>query len=335
MKKKVLAVFTFLLVLLCGCSEKEYSSDFFAMDTVMSIKAYGKNAKIAVSESQQFIGALENKISRTKPDSDIGKLNASGGKPVTVNDDTLAILKSAVEFSKETDGAFDVTVAKLSDLWQIGTENQHIPLDSEIADAKKTVDYKSIEFLADNQVQLKNGTHVDLGGIGKGYAADKVVEIMRKYGVSKAIIALSGNVYVLGEKAPNAKWNVGIADPDKNENYVCSIGETDKTVVTSGDYERFFEKDGVRYHHIFDPKTGYPANTDLRSVSIITDNSAMADAYSTALFVMGYEKAMAFYKVHDDFEAIFITQDKKIIVTDGLKNAFSFNGASSGYIYEQ
>lgn len=337
-KKASLSVLLLTITLLlggCAVQEAQYSADFFAMDTFMSIKAYGSNAQKAVLESQKYINQLESKISRTKTGSDIVKLNSAQGEAVQVSDDTFWILTAAVKEAQVTDGAFDPTVARLTDLWQIGTEKQHIPKKSEIADALKTVGYHNIALSSDHRVKLKNGAQIDLGGIGKGYAADKVTEIMHNNGVSRAIISLSGNVYVLGEKASGVKWSVGIADPDKKQDYICSIEESDKTVVTSGDYERFFEQNGVRYHHIFDPKTGYPAVTDLRSVTIVTENSAMADAYSTALFIMGYDKAMEFYKAQGGFEAVFVTKDKKVKVTNGLKSAFTFRGDAAGYTYEK
>ncbi len=332
--------------LLCGCgaqangssasedssasqSNQEASQEFYAMDTYMSIQVYGGEAQEAVDECVQYINDLEQEISRTNEDSEIYTLNETG--VATVSDDTADILTAAAELAKQADGYFDPTVAPLSDLWQIGTENAHIPKKSQIAKARKLVDYTKLHINGNN-VTLPKSMKIDLGGIGKGYAADHVLKILQDKGVTSGIVALGGNIYAVGKKDGNKDWNVAIADPDSNGEYLGKLEVSDTSVVTSGDYERYFEEDGVRYCHIFDPATGAPAQSDLRSVTIVDKNSTKADAFTTALFVMGYEKAEKFCE-ENDIEAVFVCSDKTVHVTDGLKDCFTL--LNTEYSYEE
>lgn len=331
--KKILPIFFLAIIILGSCSKKEesYSSDFFAMDTFMRITAYGENSESAVKEAEMYINKLENKISRTRENSEIYKLNKN--KKAVVSDETAEVLNLAVRFSEKTQGKFDITISGISDLWQIGTENQRIPEQGEIEEAIKTVDYRNIIFNDNNEVELLNGSTIDLGGIGKGYAADKVTQILKNNGINKAIIALAGNVYVLGGKDNENGWRVGIANPENPAESIAVIEAREKTIVTTGDYERYFEEGGIRYHHVFDVKTGYPADSDLTSVTVISENSVEADAYSTALYIMGVQKGIDFCE-KNSIDAVFATKDKKMYTTSGVKDVFSFEGESAGYRYE-
>lgn len=331
--------------MLCGCGAQENSSsaggsssssagqeatqEFYAMDTYMSIQAYGGDAQEAVNECVQYINHLEQEISRTNKKSEIYTLNQEGS--AAVSDETADILNAALELAKQADGYFDPTVAPLSDLWQIGTEDAHVPKKSQIEKARKLVDYTKVEIDGDT-VTMPKGMKIDLGGIGKGYAADHVVQLLCDKGVTSGIIALGGNIYVIGQKDGGKDWNVAIADPDSNDTYLGKLSVSDTSVVTSGDYERYFEQDGVRYCHIFDTATGSPAQSDLRSVTIVSDDSTKADAFTTALFVMGYDKAQTFCE-ENDIEAVFVCCDKTVHVTDGLKDCFTL--INSEYTYEK
>lgn len=310
-------------------SDEPASQQFYAMDTVMNIQAYGEDAQTAIDECVKYINGLEDEISRTDENSEIYKLNH--GESSEVSEDTLDIVQSALDLAKESGGYFDPTVAPLSDLWQIGTDDAHIPEQSEIDDAKALVGYDRVK-IDGSSIDMDDGMEIDLGGIGKGYAADHVVQIMNEYGVERAVIALGGNVYVMGEKAADTGWKVGISDPDDSTGYLGVLEVSSTSVVTSGDYERYFEEDGVRYCHIFDTSTGYPAQTDIRSVTIVDDNSTRADAFTTALFVMGYDKAVEFCAEHD-IEAVFVLSDHTVHVTDGLKDCFTLDSAD--YTYEE
>ncbi len=316
-------------VLLCGCGKQEVRQEFYAMDTYMSIEAHGGKAKKAVTECIQYINELEREISRTNEASQIYALNESGS--AELSEQAADIVQQALELAERSEGYFDPTVAPLSDLWQIGSENAHIPEDSAIAKARQRVDYTKVQ-LDGTVVSMQPGMKLDLGGIGKGYAADHVVQLLRDYGVTSGIVALGGNVYVIGQKDGGKDWNVAIADPDSNENYLGKLSVSDTSVVTSGDYERYFEQDGVRYCHIFDTETGYPAQSDLRSVTVVSDCSTEADAFTTALFVMGYEQAEAFCE-EQGLEAVFVCSDRTIHVTDGLKDCFTL--LNTEYTYEE
>lgn len=318
--------------ILAGCAPKEISQDFYAMDTVMNITAYGdSDAQDAVNRCVSYINELEADISRTKDSSDVSALNASAGQTVTLSEQTADVLSNALRLAQETEGQFDPTVAPLSDLWKIGTEDAAVPQQVDIDAALPAVGYQNVS-LDGTKATMQAGAKLDLGGIGKGYAADHVAQILRDAGVESAHISLGGNIYVLGEKDRGVPWTVGITDPDKKEEYMATLKVSDTSVVTSGDYERYFEQDGKRYCHIFDPKTGYPAETDLRSVTVVSPDSTMADAYTTALFVMGFDKAWEFCQQHD-VQAVFVLDDHTVRVTDGLKDSFSLT--SSEYTYAQ
>lgn len=325
--RKLMAAVLFAVLSLTGCSEKESSLSFYAMDTFMTITAYGSQAEQAVAEAEQYINALESKISRTREDSELSALAA--GETTVLSEDTAEVLRIALDMAEQTDGKFDPTVAALSDLWQIGKGGDHVPEAESIAQALRTVGYQNVQ-LEGTAARLNHGAKLDLGGIGKGYAADCTAEILRKNGVERALIQLGGNIYVIGSADETNGWKVGITDPEQEEEYVATLEVSDTSVVTTGDYERYFIQDGVRYHHVFDPATGYPAQTDLRSVTVVQEQSAQADALSTALFVMGYEKAAAYCEAHE-IAAVFIRADHTICTSSALEQRAEFEITSTEY----
>ena len=334
MKKRWLctaAVTILMMAVLAGCGQKEVTQDFYAMDTAMNIRAYGSNAQDAVNQCVRYINQLEQDISRTREDSDIYALNHAQGDWVELSEQTTDVLEQALRLAEETEGCFDPTIAPLSDLWGIGTEDARIPAQAEIDTALELVNYQNLQMNG-TSAALPEGACIDLGGIGKGYAADQVAQILRDAGVERAVITLGGNIYVLGEKEDGVPWTIGITDPDSAGDYFATLQVSDTSVVTSGDYERYFEQDGERYCHIFDPETGWPAQTDLRSVTVVSECSTDADAYTTALFVMGSERAMEFCEAHD-IEAVFVKTDHVVYVTEGLRDKFSLT--SSEYTYEE
>ena len=338
--KRILAAFL-LLLCLAGCTPqpKSYTADFFAMDTFMSITAYGEDEQAAQDTAvqlEQRINALEPALSRTREDSDLYRLNHADGAVCEVSEDTYAAIEAAVQFAEWTGGAFDPTMAPLTDLWGINTDNAHVPEQAEIDAALTHVGYQNIELLGNNQVRLLNGAQLDLGGIGKGFATDAAAAMLD--GTQGVLATLGGNIGAYGEN-PNrdsGNWVVGIADPDDNAAFIATVEVRDLSVVTSGDYERYFEQDGKRYHHIFDPATGYPADSGLRSVTVIDESSTRADALTTALFVMGLEEGMAFCE-QNDIVAVFVTADKQVHVTDkaGEVCTFAFLGEEKGYTHAQ
>lgn len=339
--KRIFAAFSLLLIL-TGCAAKpsSYTADFFAMDTFMSITAYGADENMAQQAAfacEKQVNALEPALSRTREDSDLYRLNHADGVVCTVSDETYAAIEAAVQYAELTGGAFDPTMAVLTDLWGIGTEQAHVPAQAEIDAALAKVGYENIVLLGDNQVQLKNGAQIDLGGIGKGFATDAVADVLAGQSegtVSGALVQLGGNIGAFGENPARegGGWSIGVADPDDNADFIATVEVRDQSVVTSGDYERFFEQDGKRYHHIFDPATGYPADTGLRSVTVIDENSTRADALTTALFVMGLDKGMAFC-AENSIAAVFVTSDKQVYTTDAVASAcaYTFLGEDKGY----
>ena len=313
---------TTAVVLSSGCSlESKYDCEFFAMDTVMTINAYGSKSESAVKAAQNEINRLDKLLSVQKENSEIFKLNQS--KKMTVSEDTLTLITRSKEIYTLTDGAFDISCEPLIREWGFysGLKNK-VPSQLVIENALEGVGAEHIK-IKDSTVTLDDNTSLDLGGIAKGYASHKAAEILKEYGVTSALMSLGGNVRAVGSKPDGESWSVAVTDPDVNSKSIGTLKISDKAVVTSGGYQRYFEENGQTYHHIIDTKTGYPADSGLKSVTIVSDDDALADALSTALFVMGLEKSGKFYSENSSlFGAVFITDKGEIYVTDNLKDSF-------------
>ena len=305
-----------------GCSlESKYDCEFFAMDTVMTINAYGSKSESAVKAAQNEINRLDRLLSVQNENSEIFKLNQS--KKMTVSEDTLTLITRSNEIYTLTDGAFDISCEPLIREWGFysGLENK-VPSQKAIETALEGVGAEHIK-IKDSTVTLDDNTSLDLGGIAKGYASHKAAEILKDNGVTSALMSLGGNVRAVGSKPDGESWSVAVTDPDDNSKSIGTLKISDKAVVTSGGYQRYFEENGQTYHHIIDTKTGYPADSGLKSVTIVSDDDALADALSTALFVMGLEKSGKFYSENSSlFGAVFITDKGEIYVTDNLKDSF-------------
>lgn len=326
---KRLVFIALALTLLAGCGTTEYSTDFFAMNTVMRITGRGASAQETVVAAEQAVNALDRLLSRTREESEIWALNHAGGAWVEVSDETLAVLTTALTVAEQTDGAYDPTVAPLTDLWQIGTEDAHVPTQAAIDDALQTVDYQNVE-VDGSRVRLLNGAQLDLGGVAKGWAGGNVLDPSSLEG---GLLELGGNISCFGRKEGGSTvWTVGVADPDTSSELMATLKLENACAVTTGDYERYFEENGVRYHHVFDPETGYPADTGLRSVTVVMDyaDGGLADGYSTALFVMGLDEGLDFCAEHG-LAAAFIADDKTVYVTDALRDAFTLTGEEAGF----
>jgi thiamine biosynthesis lipoprotein len=301
---------------------------FFALCTINAIAAYGRNSRQAIDLAVKRVAEIDDRMSAFKYDSDVSRINRSAGqKAQKISRDTLEVLKLSLEFSRLSKGAFDVTVRPLTALWGIGKKNDFIPPKEEIEQILPLVNFNDIVLDEENSSAfLKNrGQAIDLGGIAKGYAADEVKRILESYGVENALINLGGNIIALGTKPDGSEWRVGVQNPmSVRGEYVGTLKTVNKTVVTSGSNEQFFIKDGLRYHHIIDPRTGFPVKNELLSVTAVCDSSAAADALTTALFVLGSADALPLLKLTES-EAIFITQDLSVLVTEGLLNSFERN----------
>lgn len=325
MKKIIACILIMLLV--CGCSQngKSSSTQLFCMDTVMDIRIFGENSEDALQAVSDELYRIESLLDRKSDESDIYKLNNQKEAGI----ETIKLLKDLLEVSEKTDGAFDVTVAPVMDLWGFYDQNYRVPEPDKIKNALKSVGYRNVVH-KNSGVSLLNNAKLDMGGAGKGYASDKAVEILKEYNIESAMLNLGGNVYAYGKRTDGKLWRVGIANPfNGNANEIITVDVEDKAVVTSGGYRRYFEENGREYHHIINPHTGYPAESDIKSVTVISESGTYADAYSTALFVMGSEKAVEFLKT-SDIDAIIVCNDKTIYYTDTISGALSISDGFYG-----
>ena len=303
---------------ICGCdAAPAYNSALgFYLDTVITISGYAD--KEILEGAVALCGEYEKVFSRTVKGSDVWRINHGEGCPVQVCDETAELLAMALNICEKSGGALDITIAPASDLWDFKADEPEIPDRDQLDRAAELVDYTKLKLEGD-MVTLPAGMAIDLGAVAKGYIADKAAEYLKEKGVESAILNLGGNVVALGYKPDGSKWSIGIQDPEKeNGKSGYSVMAADKSVVTSGIYQRGFDRDGVRYHHILDSATGWPVQNGLASVTIITGSSAMADAMSTACFVLGRDMGMSFAE-EMSVQAVFIGTDGKVSCTPALE----------------
>ena len=312
----VLSVFVF-----AGCGKKEetyITAQEMYFDTVITIKLFGTEDESILDGCKKIMSGYENMFSRTIDSSDVSRINNAKGEKVSVSDETVFLIETALKFSEMSEGAFDITTAPLSDLWNIKENPGIIPDEESINEALSHVGFKNIVIHENNMVSLKDPkAAIDLGALAKGYAGDKLKEYVKSKGVKSGIIDLGGNIVTIGKKPDNSDFNIGIQKPfDERNAVITTVKVNDKSVVSSGTYERYFEKDGKIYHHIFDPFTGYPVDNDLEEVSIISDSSLSGDAFSTTCFALGKDKGMELAgKYSEDIDAFFVTEDMDILET--------------------
>ncbi len=304
---------------------EEATRSEFIMGTYIEARAYGRGAEAALDAVYVRLHEIEQRMTINQPDSEISQVNQqAGNQPVRVSSDTFEVLQAALHFAELSGGKFDPTIQPLVTLWSIGSPLARVPSDQEIASALVLVDYRLVEMdAASKSVFLPQaGMGLDLGGIAKGYAADQAVAIMREHGIKDGLISLGGNLYTLGQNPSGDRpWRIGVQDPEDTRNtYVAVLEPRDETLVTSGAYERFLIADGTVYHHIIDPDTGYPAETDVLSSTIVTTSSIDADALSTSVFILGRERGMELVESLPGVEAAVIDQDHRIFLTPGLKD---------------
>lgn len=332
MKKKltpiIICLVVICIVLIITQSDKLFkepvSKTDFYLNTTCTIEIHDMNKKDAeelIDKAFGKCGYYEGLLSRTIKTSDIYKINHANGEAVTVDPETADVINEGLKKSKESNGSFDITVGKLTDLWNFSGENPKVPDKQDIEKALATVGYEKVH-IHENQVQLTDkNTWLDLGAIAKGYIADRVSQYLISQGVTSGIVNLGGNIVTIGNKEDDTPWNIGLETPytDKNE-ILGSIKLKDKTLVTSGIYERHFEENGKDYHHVLNPKTGYPYKTNIVSVSILSKlgNSSDCDGYSTVCLTLGKEKAIQFMKDKKDFEYCIVDTDGNITKSDGF-----------------
>jgi thiamine biosynthesis lipoprotein len=302
------------------------TTNSYSLGTIINLRVQGRDAKQAIEEAEERLNNIDDKMSAFKENSEISKINLKAGiNPEIISKDTYFVIKEAIKYSCLLEGAFDPTIRPLVSLWNIGTRQKNIPDKCEIDNRLKLVNYKDVVFNDSNySIMLKNEKQsLDLGGIAKGFAADEIRDIFHKYNISSALIDLGGNIFALGCKEDRTPWRVGIQDPFKERGeFMGVLSVKNKSVVTSGNYERYFLKDGKRFHHIIDPKTGYPSKSKIISATIISDNSIEGDGLSTGIYIIGIDKAMELIESISGVDGIFITEDKKIYITSGIKGNF-------------
>ncbi len=293
----------------------------FAMDTYMTFEAHGKYAEEAVDAAIKEVKRLDALLSAESTSSEVYEINLAGRG--AVSEDTAKLLNRAGEFYKSTDGIFDITIYPFMELWGFPSKSCHVPAKTELQEVLPCVGFDKISFDGE-QIQLSKGQKIDFGGIAKGYASDRVIEIFKSYGIEDGMVSLGGNIQAIGVNREGLPWNIGIRDPEGGHNdAIASVRISGQAAVTSGGYERYFEEDGNTYIHILNPKTGYPSDEDLVSVTIISRDGTLADAMSTSVYLMGLEMAEDYWKGHwEEFEMILITKDGNIYVTEGISEDF-------------
>ncbi len=350
MKRFSILILTLCLCLTgCGKQTTEATAQIFAMDTVMEVTAYGEHAEQAVQETQRKGSrALENRLSRTKAHSLVSGAESERQHPPHLDLRCWRLHRPAKEYRDATNGAFDITIAPIMDAWGFTGDQFRVPEQSELNELLKHVNSDEIQVQEEPSysVTLGEGQAIDLGGIAKGYTSDLVEQTFRANGIESGKISLGGNVFVLGGKPDGSDWRVGIKDPRNESGLAAILSLRDAYAITSGGYERYFEENGKTYHHIIDPSTGYPADSGLLSVTVVADangpdqewvlpgNGTMCDAFSTALFVMGEEQALDFWRNGGyDFDLVLVTEDGRVVITAGLADRFE-EVKDSGYTYE-
>ena len=323
------------IILICvSCTNgnnKYYEKSNIVMDTAVTLNAYGENSQKAVEESFKRLDEINDMASANINTSDVFKINDASGKSyVKVQPEIIKMIKTSIEYSKISNGSFDITLGPIINLWGIGTENERLPSDEEIKGKLPLVGYDKISVNEnDSSIMLqKEGMAIDLGGVAKGFAVDEVLKIYKKYNIENGLINLgSSSIYAVGKNKEKKDWAVGIKHPrneDPNE-YLGIIKLSNESLSTSGDYERCFIKDNKRYHHIIDPKTGYPADNGVMSDTIVIDgeredNGILSDILTTAVFTLGPDKGIKLINSLDKVSCEITTSDYKVYTSDSFKD---------------
>lgn len=311
--------------ILCACAPAVQQNESFVMNTTVRQTVYAED-KDVIRQNNQILRGIENEMSKTIAQSDVARMNAENTEDVEISDATALVLKSCIEQAKLTGGAFNPALGGVINAWDFGTENAHVPAQAKLEELLAHTDYNQVTVnISEDGKAVANagGTKIDLGGAAKGYALDLLAQNLSDNHVSSAILSVGGSIYATGKKPDGGAYKIGIRDPDGGENdYMATLDLDGRFVSTSGIYERGFTENGKYYFHILDPQTGYPADTGLKAVTVICDSGLKSDIYSTALFVMGPDKGIAFAQ-QQGADALFLTDDKRVIMTDGFAEKYN------------
>ena len=318
-----------VLLSLAACSgyagkNDEAAVSFEAMDTYMTITVYGNDAEEAAAAAQEETERLDSVLSAEEEGSEVYELNLSGSGEVS--EDIAYLIEASIALWQETDGAFDITIYPVTQLWGFTTGEYAVPSDEELSQALLLVGTDKLIWDPETSLlTMEDGMSVGFGAIAKGYCGERLSDIFDGYDITGAIASLGGNIVTYGSKPDGSAWNIAIQDPEDSSEYIVTLSiEGSTNIVTSGGYERYFEEDGETYHHIIDPETGYPADEGLLSVSIISADGTTADGLSTALFVLGTDEAIEFWRNSEyEFEMVLVDEDRNVYITEGLKDSYS------------
>lgn len=302
----------------------------FIMDTVVEQKLYGEHSEEATKEIERRLQDFEKQFSMYVSGSDIQNINKNAGEKYTeVSEDVIQLLKRSIEFCEQSKGKFDITVAPLSQLWNITSQDPQVPQKEDIVTTQKLVDYKDLLFDGNSVMLKRKGQGIDLGAVAKGYACDIVRQVAKEYKLKTGYVSIGGNMVVIGDAVNGTPYLFGIRDPNADaSHFVGTVTLKGMTMATTGAYERFFEKDGKRYHHILNPKTGYPAESDLLSVSVISEDGTLADCLSTIFFIAGKEKTLD-YMNQSKFQLVVVDVKGNVYYSNGLRENFTPNTQTS------
>lgn len=329
-----------LVLPLSACGEdKSTTQQIFAMDTVMDLTAYGKKADDGISAAISIINSMDTLLDPENERSKTYEINHAMGGSVVVNEQIAKMLRTAQTVYERSDGALDLTTYPLSKLWGFIDQNYRVPSDAEIERLLPCVDMSKVQLSstddsANSLVTMPADMSLSFGAVAKGCASDYAIQAMRAAGVTSGVVSLGGNVQTLGKKPDGSDWNIAVQDPNDTGSYLgyLTVGET--AVITSGSYQRFFTEGGQKYHHILSPKTGRPVNNGLLSVTIVCEDGTLADCLSTAMFVLGPQAALNYWRTYGGFEMVLVKSDGHVILTNGLYGKFTPNGDNYVVQYE-
>lgn len=325
-KTVLIALLIVLMTVGCSAQSEPITKSTLQFGTIIQITVFDEADEPALEKALLHMKNLEDELSTSIETSNINAFNAAPADvPVKLAAHAYDVVEKGLYYSLFSGGSFDITIEPVVELWGIGSDHAGIPEEAALSSALDKVDYTQLVFDKTAQTLTKklDGIKIDLGGIAKGYAADEAIRILKENGVEKALVNLGGNVFALGMKSDGTPWNVGIQDPESAQgDMVGIIPVANMAVITSGTYERYFEEDGVRYHHILSTQDGYPVNNEILGISIITDSAIDGDALSTVIYTLGLENGLEKVEGIENVEAIFVTRNKEIYLTSGMRDLF-------------